>query len=282
MSNSNLQDAARFGMARPRHLSRPEGRVAYELHGEGPLVVCVPGMGDLRLAYRFLAADLARAGFSVAVMDLRGHGDSDAGFTEYGDVPTGGDMLALLRELGRPAVLVGSSMGAGAAVWAAAEAPELVRGLVLIGPFVRNPPIGRLTTALFRLAFVRPWGPLVLKRYVATLYPGRKPEGFAEHLAAVVRSARRRHYWRAFTATTRTSHAEAEARLGQVRSPALVVMGERDPDFPDPRAEAEHVAARLGGRAVMVPRAGHYPHAEYAELVSPEIVGFLREVDADA
>ena len=272
----------RFGMGEPRFLTRPEGRVAYELHGEGPLVVCVPGMGDLRLTYRFLSADLARAGFSVAVMDLRGHGDSDAGFSEYGDVPTGGDIVALLRELGRPAVLVGSSMGAGAAVWAAAEAPDLVRGLVLLGPFVRNPPTSRAATALLRVAFVRLWGPVVLRRYFSSLYPGRKPEGFAEHLAAVVTSARRRRYWRAFTATTRTSHAEAEARLGRIRVPTLVVMGERDPDFPDPRAEAEPIASRLGGRSVVVPRAGHYPHTEYAELVSPEIVGFLQEVDPGA
>ena len=282
MSNSKLGAPTRFGMAPPRYLSRPEGRVAYELHGEGPLVVCVPGMGDLRLVYRFLAAELARAGFTAAVMDLRGHGDSDAGFSEYGDVPTGRDILALIRELARPAVVVGSSMAAGAAVWAAAEAPQLVRGLALIGPFVRNPPSGRLKKALLRLAFIRPWGPLVLKGYFRALYPGRKPEGFAEHLAAVVASARRRRYWPAFTATTRTSHAEAEARLDQVRVPTLVIMGDRDPDFPDPRAEAEHVAAQLGGRCVVVPGAGHYPHAEYADLVSGEVVGFLREVEADA
>ena len=282
MTSSKHEPPARFGMAAPRHLLRPEGRVAYEIHGEGPLVVCVPGMGDLRLVYRFLAADVARAGFSVTVMDLRGHGDSDASFAEYGDVPTGGDILALLQSLGRPAVLVGNSMGAGAAVLTAAEAPELVRGLVLIGPFVRNPPVGRLKTALFRLALARPWGPLVLKGYFASLYPGRKPGGYKGHLTAVLASARRPGYWRAFTATTRTSHAEAEARLGDIRCPALVVMGERDPDFPDPRAEADHVAARLGCRAVMVPGAGHYPHAEFAEVVSPEVLAFLTEVDAGA
>ncbi|HYM84544.1 MAG TPA: alpha/beta hydrolase, partial [Candidatus Dormibacteraeota bacterium] len=27
---------------------RPGGRIAYDVAGEGPLVVCVPGMGDLR------------------------------------------------------------------------------------------------------------------------------------------------------------------------------------------------------------------------------------------
>src|SRR5271167_4994302 len=42
--------------------------------------------------------------------------------------------------------------------------------------------------------------------------------------------------------TTRTSHDLAEARLADVTAPALVVMGEQDPDFPDPRAEGDWIA----------------------------------------
>jgi hypothetical protein len=30
-----------------RMLGRPEGSVAFEVAGAGPLIVCVPGMGDL-------------------------------------------------------------------------------------------------------------------------------------------------------------------------------------------------------------------------------------------
>ena len=41
-----------------RYLSRPEGRIGYDVAGDGPLVVLVPGMGDLRAAYRFLAPAL--------------------------------------------------------------------------------------------------------------------------------------------------------------------------------------------------------------------------------
>lgn len=59
----------------------PEGRVAYDVRGEGPLVICAPGMGDLRSVYRFMAPPVAHAGYRVALMDLRGHGDSDGTFT---------------------------------------------------------------------------------------------------------------------------------------------------------------------------------------------------------
>ena len=101
-------------------------------------------MGDLRAAYRFLAPALREAGYRVACTDLRGHGDSDHTFSCYGDVETAGDILALIEELGGPAVVAGNSMGAGAAALSAALQPELVSGLVLIGPFVRNGEIGAI------------------------------------------------------------------------------------------------------------------------------------------
>ena len=106
------------------YLYRPEGRIGYDVGGVGPLIVLVPGMGDLRAAYRFLAPELRAAGYRVACTDLRGHGDSDANFASYGDVETASDIVALIEELGGPAIVVGNSMGAGAAVFAAAERPR--------------------------------------------------------------------------------------------------------------------------------------------------------------
>src|SRR5580692_207438 len=96
------------------YLTRPEGRVAYDVGGTGPLVVLVPGMGDLRATYRFLAPALRDAGYRVAATDLRGHGDSDASFATYGDAETAADIASLIAELGGPAVIVGNSMAAGA------------------------------------------------------------------------------------------------------------------------------------------------------------------------
>ena len=90
------------------YLIRPEGRIAYDRTGEGPLVVLVPGMGDLVSTYRFLVPVLVAAGFSVVSVDLRGHGDSDVGFGSYGDAETAEDLAALLDELGAPAIVVGS------------------------------------------------------------------------------------------------------------------------------------------------------------------------------
>ena len=45
-----------------RILSRPEGLVAYDVAGDGPLVVLVPGMSDLRSTCRFHRPRLAGCG----------------------------------------------------------------------------------------------------------------------------------------------------------------------------------------------------------------------------
>jgi len=177
------------------YLTRPQGRIAYDIAGDGPLVVCAHGMGDLRSVYRFLTPGLVEAGYRVATMDLRGHGESDATFSAYDDVALATDLIALTQHLGGPAALVGNSMAAGAAVWAAAEAPALVSGLVLIGPFVRNAPIGKLAMLAFRAGLVRPWGPAVWNSYYPKFFPGRPPADLEEHRARIRGSLRRPEHW---------------------------------------------------------------------------------------
>jgi pimeloyl-ACP methyl ester carboxylesterase len=49
-----------------------------------------------------------------------------------------GDLVALIRRLGGPAVIVGHSLSGGAATIAAATAPDLVSGIVEVGPFTRK------------------------------------------------------------------------------------------------------------------------------------------------
>jgi pimeloyl-ACP methyl ester carboxylesterase len=261
------------------YLTRPEGRIAYDVAGDGPLVVLVPGMGDLRGAYRFLAPALVKAGYRVASTDLRGHGDSDATFDSYGDVETAGDVLALIEELGGPAVIVGNSMGAGAATFAAAKQPELVSGLVLVGPFVRNGEMSAIQRVLLRVAMARPWAASAWKSYMPKLYAGQRPEDFEDYRKHVVASLRRPGYAKAFSLTTRTDHTPAEARLADVSAPALVVMGDQDPDFPDPRAEADWIAQALDAEVVMVEEAGHYPQSQRPEITTAAIVGFLSTVN---
>jgi len=217
---------------------------------------------------------LVANGFRAASIDLRGHGDSDASFSSYDDSAAASDVEALIDHLGGPAVIVGNSMGGAAGVLVAAARPELVAGLALVGPVVRDQSPGLLPTLVQRLFTGGPWARAAWASYLPKFYPGRRPDDFAEHRSAIVASMRRPGYTQAFRKTTRTSHAKAEARVGDVRAPALVVMGERDPDFRDPAGEARWLSEQLKGEVVMVPGAGHYPQAEYPEVVNPAVLAF--------
>jgi pimeloyl-ACP methyl ester carboxylesterase len=263
-------------------LTRPEGRIGYDVAGTGPLVVLVPGMGDLRSAYRFLVPSLRQGGYRVACTDLRGHGDSDVSFSSYGDVETAGDIAALIEELGGPAVIVGNSMAAGAATIVAADRPDLVAGLVLVGPFVRNGKTSTVQRILLRVAMARPWAPASWKSYMPKLYAGHRPTDFDEYRSKVVASLRRPGYAKAFSLTTRTNHDSAEARLAQVSTPTMVIMGTQDPDFPDPAAEAAWIGDTLSAEVVMIPDAGHYPQSQQPDLTSKAVLRFLKAVGSAA
>jgi pimeloyl-ACP methyl ester carboxylesterase len=261
-----------------RYLVRPEGKIAYELSGSGPLIVCVPGMGDLRATYRFLAPLLVAAGYRVAVTELRGHGDSDATFTTYGDEATATDIEALIWELGGPALVVGNSMGAASAILAAAHQPELIRGLALLGPWAREGKISAVLSLIMRVAMMPAWAAMSWNSYLPKLYAGTKPADFAQYRKAVVDSIKKPGYAKAFSLTTHTSHDVAEKALPDVATPVLVVMGEQDPDFKDPAGEARWICEQLGGALVMVPDSGHYPQSQRPELVGPAILAFADKV----
>lgn len=249
-------------------------RIAVEVRGSGPLVVCSPAMGDTRDAYRPLADGLVAEGFRVALLDLRGHGDSETGFARYGDEATADDLLTVVDALADgPACLVGASMSAAAAVIAAGRRPDAIAGLVLIAPFLRNG-AGRAARAGLRLLLARPWGPAVWRRHAASLWPGLGAEARIR-AAQATRLLTRPGRWAAFTATTRTDHAVVEPWIPRVVAPSLVVMGDADPDWKDPRAEAEWIVSRLGSELLMVPGAGHAPMLEAPDLVTPRIVAFL-------
>jgi pimeloyl-ACP methyl ester carboxylesterase len=262
------------------HLARPEGRISYTVTGVGPLVVAVPGMGDLRSSYRELTAPLADAGFRVAVLDLRGHGDSDTTFREYGDTATASDILALIDELGGPAVVIGNSMAGSAAVVAAADRPDAVAGLVLISPFLREAQSAgarAVTRAMYRALFARPWGAAAWASYYAkTLNRGTQAPWLGEHVAEIRAALSDPAKLRSFRRlTTQLDHSVVEPRVASVTAPSLVIVGSVDPDYTDPTAELTAMGTSLGAETLLVDGVAHYPHAARPDIVTPRILGFI-------
>jgi pimeloyl-ACP methyl ester carboxylesterase len=272
--NSSHEDEVQF-------LDVPGGRLAYDVAGpdDAPLVLCVAGMGDRRAAFRFLAPKLVEAGYRVARMDQRGHGRSSVPWDGYGSPATGEDMLALIRHLGRPATIIGHSNAAAAAIWAAAQEPGLVSGLALIGPFLKD---GKLSPVLRLAERVVTASPLIFSRiYYPSLYKAGKPADFAEYLRSM-RSSLREPGRMAAVPGVATEQERCRARVPELRCPVRIVMGTKDPDFPDAVVAARDGQALIGQYTAasleLIDGAGHYPHAELPDVTASAIVPFLADV----
>jgi pimeloyl-ACP methyl ester carboxylesterase len=118
---------------------RHEGRaLAYTEYGEGSRVVVL--LHGLLLSQRMhepLARRLAERGNRVITLDLLGHGRSDRPLDPqcYSMTFFGEQVIALLDHLEvDEAVVLGTSLGANAAIEAAAIAPERLRGMVIEMP----------------------------------------------------------------------------------------------------------------------------------------------------
>jgi pimeloyl-ACP methyl ester carboxylesterase len=260
------------------YLAVEGGRIAYDVTGDsGPPVVMAPGIGDVRAEYRFLAPSVAAGGYRVASMDLRGHGESSAGWAEHTPESVGRDMLALVRELGDgPAVLVGTSMAAASVVWAAVEAPDQVAAILLLGPSVRDAPMTPAQRIMFNTLLAGPWRVRAWVWFYGTLYPGAKPADLDAYRHALRANLAEPGRFAAAAAFLAASKAQCTARLAAVQAPALVVMGERDPDYPDPAAEAAWIAGQLrAAETFIVPAAGHYPHVDHPAETAARVLQFL-------
>lgn len=258
-------------------LDLPGGRIAYDATGEGPLLVCVPGMGDMRATFRLLTPRLADAGYRIATMDIRGHGESNTGWASYTQTSIGTDILALIRHLGGPAVVIGHSFASGSAIAAAAQSPAEVAGIVLLSTARGAPKLNPLLALIFKLV-VR--SPALWTRYIRSLYPGTKPADLDAYLTALRATLRQPGRTAAFAAVTpmaTPNPIDAMTQAPRVRCPALIIMGTRDRDVADPKAEAEAVATTLGGPAeiVMIQDAGHYLHAQFPAQTAAAVRDFL-------
>lgn len=267
-----------------QYVERPEGKLAYtDYGGDGELVLMLPGMGALRSEYRFLAPQLKAAGYHPVSLDLRGHGESSVPWPAY-DVPAvGDDILAAIAHFDAgPAHVIATSFTPGAAIWAAAEHPEAVRSLVLIGAFVRNAKANPLMKTVVWLMMHNPWRVKMWGMFYRSLYPTRKPADFESYLATLIENLAEPGRYEANRGLGESDRTPSEERLTRVQAPVLVVMGTQDPDFPDPAGEGAFIAAQTGGRLALIEGAGHYPQTEMPDQTGPVILDFLQKLAAPA
>lgn len=102
--------------------------------GEGPLVVLLHGMPLFWWTFAQQLIDLADAGFRAVAVDLRGYGASDKPPRGYDATTLAADVAQLIPALGeQDATIVGNDVGGLLAWTLAAQHPERVRRIAVLG-----------------------------------------------------------------------------------------------------------------------------------------------------
>jgi pimeloyl-ACP methyl ester carboxylesterase len=167
-----------------------------------------------------------------------------------------------------------------------------VAAIVEINPFTRTQKpnigallrIGRYRRGTLRLGRTQLFRSLsAWLRYLDLAYP-TKPADYDDYMTTLRAKLREPGRMAEFLKTLKSTPADAEAQLPNVRCPALIVMGTADPDFPDPKAEGEAIVAALRpglGTLRTVEGAGHYIQAERPNELAALTTSFLAEhIDA--
>jgi pimeloyl-ACP methyl ester carboxylesterase len=262
---------------------RTAGGIAFDDEGAGePVVLLHSGVADRRM-WDSLATALA-ARYRVIRPDARGFGES---LPPIGPWAHHTDLLGLLDELlvGR-AHLVGTSMGAGVAVEAALARPDAVASLVLAAPggalFGESPaelrPIWAAEVDALDRGDLDAAVEVNLRAWVDG--PLRGPEGVDPDLRAFVGRMQREAFelpdWDAEAAPEHELSPPAAERLGELRCPVLVVVGEGDQ--PSVLETADRIAAEAPDvRIVAWPEVAHVLSLERPEAFADLVLAFLAD-----
>lgn len=248
--------------------------------GPGGLVVLLPGAGDVRSEYRFIVEALASAGHRVVTADLPGHGGSPT-VHEYTVAATADAIVNLIEGVGGgPAAVVGTSFAPAAAVWAAADHPESIRGIVAISPHLHADRSlrGRVTGVAITGLLRGPWAAAIWEKLYTGWYKASPPSDLGTEvtkLRAMLADPARR---RAVRETLTADRDGVDGRVARLDVPTLVVFGAADDHFPDPVAHARTTATALRGELLVVDGSGHYPHVEQPDVVAGAIRSFLDQL----
>jgi pimeloyl-ACP methyl ester carboxylesterase len=138
------------------------GRTARSATAAGRPLILLHGLLLSQEMHRPLAEDLAALGNRVITLDLLGHGRSDRprDMWRYSMAAFGEQVIALMDHLKlEQAVVMGTSLGANAALESAASSPERLRGMVIEMPVLDNGLLGSalaFTPLLVSLTFGEP------------------------------------------------------------------------------------------------------------------------------
>jgi 3-oxoadipate enol-lactonase len=252
--------------------------IHYTRAGAGfPVVFLHAGVADSRM-WEPQARGLSKH-FDVITPDMRGFGDSELPAGAWS--PTS-DVLALMDALGlrKAPHLVGCSIGGSTAIDFTLEHPERVSKLVLVGAGVSGQPHDDRHDHLFadveaadKANDMPALNEAEMKLWLVG--PGRQASHIDKRLRDLFLDMNGRSLtndWE--SAPQQKIDPPAFGRLGDIKAPTLVVVG--DNDLPDVQETADLLTSKIrGARKAIIDDAAHLPNLEHPEEFNRLLIDFL-------
>jgi 3-oxoadipate enol-lactonase len=244
---------------------------------DAPAVVLAHPLGVTHRLWDATAAAL-RDRYRVVRYDVRGHGASATPPGPYSLAEMSEDVRELLDALALDAVhFVGMSMGGCIALAFALAHRDRVRSLVLCDTTAcYGPAVVPMWEDRIRVAEKSGMTPELVERTMAIWfsadYHGRRKD-VVDRVAGMLATTDPRGYAASIRAIGWTDQRD---RIGAIRAPTLVVVGEKDPGTPV--AMSREIVERIpGARLIVLPGAMHCSPVEAADAFHAELRSFLDE-----
>ena len=251
-------------------------RIHYECEGTGPAIVLLHSFlcdGEMWSSQ----VNVLAAHYRVINIDIRGHGQSDVADAPLDIYDLVQDVLAVLDQEQIPsAIWAGLSIGGMIALRAAITAPDRVSHLILLDTHAGTETGFKIAKYKTLVGLANLFGIRPLLNVVAKLMFGESTRAHRPELVS---------YWKEkFAAMSLTSiqnmvnalcaRDSLKTYLGQVRQPALVIVGKEDVSLPPPCSIA--LSERLASaHLTIVENAGHLSTLEQPEAINQTILEFL-------
>jgi pimeloyl-ACP methyl ester carboxylesterase len=249
----------------------PNGRLYYEVAGDGPPVLFVHGFTlDTRMWDDQWPVFAER--YRVVRLDLRGYGRSQAEPAGYSNMD---DLVAVLDHLEIPrAHVIGLSMGATVVVDFALAHPERIHALVPVdgGPSGAGPMPAEIQEIIAQAGAGHVSEALETWLATALFAPAMEQPAVAARMREIVSDYT---WWSArHPGLHRPLQPPAAGRLNDISAPTLVVVGERE--RPTVMADCQTLAANIrGARLVVLPGVGHMSNMEDPQAFNTAVLEIL-------